>query len=69
MDSDEVVVMSDGVVIEHGAPRLLLQNPRGAFRSMVDAVPEPQRGRLFSAASTTEARPEGQASGTLTIEV
>ena len=35
--------MSEGLVVERGAPHELLQVVGGAFRAMVEAVPESQR--------------------------
>ena len=38
MDSDRVLVLDDGKVLEYDTPAALLEKPYGAFKGMVDAA-------------------------------
>lgn len=50
IDSDRVLVMDGGVVIEFDAPFTLLQNKEGVFNSMVKALGPLEYDRLYSIA-------------------
>ncbi|GAB0087984.1 multidrug resistance-associated protein 4 [Sergentomyia squamirostris] len=50
MDSDRVLVMNDGLVGEFDAPHLLLQQPKGIFREMVNATGSQESERLMKVA-------------------
>ena len=51
VDSDVVVVLEQGMVVERGAPHDLLQVDGGRFRGLVDAIPEPQRSSIYAIAA------------------
>ena len=68
MDSDRVLVLDAGAVLEFDAPRALLAKERGAFREMVAAAnsawAKQSRGLLLSEARQPDAgaaAPEGPA--------
>ncbi|XP_055676611.1 ATP-binding cassette sub-family C member 4-like [Lutzomyia longipalpis] len=50
MDSDRVLVMSDGLVGEFDAPHLLLQRPKGLLREMVNSTGPQESERLMKIA-------------------
>lgn len=53
MDSDRVLVMSDGLVGEFDVPHILLQKPKGLFREMVNATGPQESERLMKIAKDT----------------
>lgn len=51
IDSDRVLVMDAGVAVEFDAPFTLLQNEKGIFRSMVEALGQQEYDHLYSIAA------------------
>ncbi|KAG1666954.1 hypothetical protein FOA52_004237 [Chlamydomonas sp. UWO 241] len=59
MDSDQVVVLESGLVVEHGEPHALLQDHTGAFGSFVDQTGRSSSRHLRSLASSASMRRAG----------
>lgn len=52
MDSDRILVLSDGRVIEYDTPLSLLNNPHSAFRSMVYEAGDTIAAQMMTLATT-----------------
>lgn len=56
IDSDRIMVIDSGQIIEFDEPHNLLQDERGAFHGMIKSLGENEFGRLWKIAVEKEQR-------------